>query len=143
MKLFLLLLIMLFLFTNSHGQVTMPDSAKTIGKIYNTSRTWRVDGKRIPGKLVVAEIYKVPEAVVYYKKAKTNRTISIICAAGSLTALIIDGVNRRNYTGGPKNNTVVLSTISGSFSITGIIFVLLAGKNFKKAVDVRNEYYHY
>jgi hypothetical protein len=143
MKLFLLLLIMLFLFTNSHGQVTMPDSAKIIGKIYNTSRTWRVDGKRIPGKLVVAEIYKVPEAVVYYKKAKINRTISIICAAGSLTALIIDGVNRRDYTGRAQNKNIVLPTISGSLSITGIIFILSAGKNFKKAVDVRNEYYHY
>jgi uncharacterized protein YybS (DUF2232 family) len=143
MKLFFFLTVMLFLFVGSYGQINMQDSIKTNGKIYCKRSAWRIDDKRIRGEIVISEIYKVPEAVVYYKKAKTNRTISIICAAGSLTALIIDGVNRRNYTGGPKNNTVVLSTISGSFSITGIVFLLLAKKNFKKAVDVRNEYYHY
>jgi hypothetical protein len=143
MKLFLLLPVMLFLFTNSHGQVTMPDSAKTIGKIYHTSRTWLVDGKRIPGKIVVSEIYKVPEAFVYYKKAKTNRTVSYLCLAGGLTALIIDGVNRRNYTGGPQKNSVVIKIAGAGLSVSAVVFTLLAGKNFKKAVDVRNEYYHY
>ena len=121
----------------------MQDSAKVIGKIYSTPRTWRVDGKRIPGKIVVAEIYKVPEAVVYYKKAKTDHIIALLCGAGSLTTLAIDGANRRNYRGGPKNYNAVLPIISGSLSITGIIFILSASKNFKKAVDVRNEYYHY
>jgi hypothetical protein len=143
MKLFFFLPVILFLFANSYGQVPMQDSAKIIGKIYHTPRTWRVDGKRIPGEIVVAEIYKVPEAVVYYKKAKTNRTVSYLCLAGSLTALIIDGVNRRDYTGRAQNKNIVLPTISGSLSIAGIIFILSAGKNFKKAVDVRNEYYHY
>jgi hypothetical protein len=143
MKLFCFLPAMLFLFANSYGQVPMQDSAKTIGKIYHTPRTWRVDGKRIPDKIVVAEIYKVPEAVVYYKKAKTNRTVSYLCLAGSLTALIIDGVNQRNYTGGPQKNRAVIKIAGAGLSVSAIVFILLAGKNFKKAVDVRNEYYHY
>ncbi len=70
MKLFCFLPVMLFLFVNSHSQVTMQDSAKTIGKIYYTSRTWRVDGKRIPGKIVVAEIYKVLKQLFIIKKQK-------------------------------------------------------------------------
>jgi hypothetical protein len=143
MKLFFFLTSMLFLFIGSYGQVTIQDSAKTIGKIYHTSRTWLVDGKRIPGKVVVSEIYKVPEAVVYYKKAKTNRTVSYLCLAGGLTALIIDGVNQRNYTGGPQKNRAVIKIAVAGLSLSAVVFTFLGGKKFKKAVDIRNEYYHY
>jgi CO dehydrogenase/acetyl-CoA synthase gamma subunit (corrinoid Fe-S protein) len=85
----------------------------------------------------------VPEAVVYYKKAKTNRTVSYLLMAGSLTALTIDGINQRNYRGGPQKNRAVIKIAGAGLSLSAIIFILLAKKNFKKAVDVRNEYYHY
>ncbi len=78
----------LFLFAalNSFAQ---DSSAIKQGDIYRKWPGWRMNGKFLKGKEFKQEIYKVPAAIPYYKKANSNLNLSFLALAGMATFALL------------------------------------------------------
>ena len=123
----------LFISNEFFGNDTIPN------KIYKEGFHWRKNGIKLSDRELRNELYKVPLAIPFYKKAKRERIIgfSLTGAAGILGLLS----SKRNNDGfNPKKNIglkiATIVTASG-----GIISLCRSIKNMKKAVMAYNTTY--
>jgi len=119
------------------GQST--DSIKT-GSISFKWNKWQLDGKRIYKDDVKAEMMKVDEAFVYYKKGRTNITIAFISFVPMVTFALLgqQSTNERSPSYlKPKYGFNIAGLLFGGFAFYELA---QSSKNSKKAARLYNEY---
>ena len=99
---------------------------------------WRMDGQKLSSKEFKQEIYKSPEAIPYYQKAKRSKIIANSMAAPILVSALF--MKERNITnpnyGQNRPAMLLLALVSAG---TGVTFAFNSRKNMKTAVRLRNE----
>ena len=101
---------------------------------------FKMDGIRISPKEFKTEVYKVPSAIPFYKKAKTNEIIgySFFAAMAGL-AIFGDDNNYRRRDTVHRKGRISAYQISMTISTAGTLYFLLHSiKLYKKAIRVRN-----
>jgi len=132
------ILILVFLIFSATVFSQQADSIKA-GTISFKWNKWRLDGKRIYKDDLKAEMMKVDEAFLYYKKSRVNLTTAYLAAIPMVTFVLLG-----------KQSTNVGSPSFGKpkygFNIAGLLFagvyfyeLAQSSKNSKKAVRIYNE----
>lgn len=99
---------------------------------------YKMDGRRLRGKEFADEMYKVPQAIPYYKKAMKNRTIgSLLVVPITIAAFLIKEPSGAYYVSTKTNSLYYGSIIVAS---GGLIYCFLRSKKyFKKAISIHNK----
>ena len=110
------------------------------GDIYSKWPAWRMDGKILKAKELKQEIYEVPAAIPYYKKAQTNYTLSLVAIAATNAFLLLgrqnNNIGSSNF-GKQKTGFLIAGLLSSGVGIHLIFRSLL---NMKTAVRLRNKH---
>jgi len=122
---------LLFICMNLSAQTT-----SDTGKIYKKGFNWKLNSQKLNQNSLKDELYKIPESVFYYKKAKTNKTIGFLCVAPAVVFAIL---GKQNTTTPPFKNNNGFKIASIFSSGCGIYFFIQSSKNLKKAVSLYNE----
>lgn len=114
-------------------------SQDSSGLIIKKGIGWRIDGKRISGSELKTKIYKVPEAIPVYKKAKKNLTLSYPMAiSGIIFALL--GQDVHDVASPRFGKKFIGFRISGLVLMgTALYCAIRSGKQFKQAIQIRND----
>lgn len=106
------------------------------GKIYKKGFNWKLNSQGPNQNSLKEELYKIPESASYYKKAKTNKTIGLLCIAPAVAFAIL---SKQNTTTPPFKNNNGFKIASIFSSGCTIFFLIKSSKNLKKAVSLYNE----
>jgi hypothetical protein len=99
--------------------------------------SWKLDNKRINNKQFKAEIYKVPEAIPYLKRSRTDFYTGLpLFIAGIVMGEIVKRYEQRNPLS--YNDHTALKVTSVAFTASGGILVMLYALNRRKAAKVYN-----
>ncbi len=133
----LICIFFLFFTINSFAQ---DSSSIRQGDIYQKGPAWRMNGKKLKAKELKQEIYKVPAAIPYYKKAQTNFNLSIVALAATGTFLLF---SKEKDSGSPnfgkrKTGFLIAGLVSGGISAH---LAFRGKKNMRIAVKLRNTAY--
>ena len=132
----LFIITVFFIGLKSFGQHT---TAKQTDYIYKKGGHWRLDQHKLNGKDLKNELYKVPAAIPYYKKAKTSEIIGYSFIAPTVLFALLGKQNRVITNHGYGKNKFGFQ-IAGILSSGAIIFFLARSmKNLKKAAAIHNE----
>ncbi len=130
-------LLILFFAINAFGQDSTNKNTGIITK--KTFGPYRIDGNRISQREFKTELYKVPAAIPYYKKAKSNE-IGVYAFLGvtGVFVFLSNRTTRYGYTGPAKNQeTFLISALIAE--ATSIYFYFRSSANMKRAIRLRNE----
>lgn len=133
----ILLICLVFVVSSLYSQDTTKSVENEITFKWNK---WRLNGKRIYRDEVKAEMMKVDEAFLYYKKSRNNLTIGLIAYVPMVTFALL-GQQSTNV-GSPS-----FGKPKYGFNIAGLLFagvsfyeMARSSKNSKKAASIYNEY---
>ncbi len=101
---------------------------------------YKINGLKLSGDQLKEEIYKTAEAVPYYRKAKTSKTMAyVILAPLAVTALLLSPKDAFSGTTEYRRKQTSYYIATTLFSASVIYFILNNKKQLKKAVRIRNE----
>jgi hypothetical protein len=111
---------------------------KKSSQISYTFWGYKKDGMRLNGIGLKEELYKVPAAIPYYKKASTAKILAISFGIpGSVIVLIA----AKNKQAAPFLNKQTGLKITGLTLLSGsLIFLLSYSSNLKKAIRLHNDH---
>ena len=122
------------------GKAAAQDTARQKGLIYHKAFAgYQQDGKRLNADQLKAEIYKVPAAIHYYEKSKTNKIAGYSFYVPMLVFFLLGKQNRDIASTGFGKNKIgfnIAGLISGA---TSIYFTLRSHKQWKKAIRMYND----
>jgi hypothetical protein len=95
---------------------------------------WKLGNEKLNFKELQIELNKSPKSLPFIKKAKTQRTISIISGVGSIGLFLLANQANRNYSSSSK----FLKIGSAVAISTSIIFIIKSSSNTKKAIQQYN-----
>jgi hypothetical protein len=100
---------------------------------------WKLDGRKLKPSEFRSEIYKVPAAITFYKKAKTRQIVASSFSVPAIVFLVLSKENNiaghPNY-GEPKAGFIVATILSYG---TSFFFQFSSLRQLKKAVGMYNE----
>ena len=101
--------------------------------------SYRLNGKKLSMRELEVEIYKVPAAILYFKKAKTNKILSFSFYVPMIVFALATSQGNYRYrsdsTYGPQRGLQIAGILSASASL---YFVFHSFGLYKKAVRARN-----
>jgi hypothetical protein len=127
--------LLIFITINAYSQ---DSTNKNTGIIYKKWPSWRMDGHKLNGKKLKAELYKVPAAIPYYKKSKTNVILAYSFSGAGLATILISSITRGVPPYNP-NNQKTIKSIGTGLSIIGAITAIIYVSNLEKAIRIHNE----
>jgi hypothetical protein len=98
--------------------------------------SWRMNGQILKSKELKTEIYKVQEAVPYYKKSRTNIWVSLGTTFLTMAALAIPEYQKDVI---PSKTNKLRYVVAGTGLGLGCYFLLKSNSNLHKGIKIRNE----
>lgn len=132
-------LVFFLIFCFSIKSAAQDSSFSLSGQITKKGVHWRMDGSKLNLKELKSAIYKVPEAIPYYKRANNRKVIGFSLLAPAVAFAFLGRMNLDVNSPRYGNNRSGFSAAAIITYGTSIFFMASSLKQLKKAVGKYNE----